>query len=79
VEQARLALAQAEQQNRQLDATLTAAAGAGSLQTQAALKLREAGAHRPLYRRHMVSEQQKDDADSAFRTARPTCWPARPA
>ncbi|MBL0569750.1 HlyD family secretion protein [Aeromonas hydrophila] len=70
VEQARLALAQAEQQNRQLDATLNAAsADFSSLQTQAALKLREAERIDALYRRHMVSEQQKDDADSAFRTA----------
>ena len=70
MEQARLALAQAEQQNRQLDATLNAAsADFSSLQTQAALKLREAERIDALYRRHMVSEQQKDDADSAFRTA----------
>ena len=71
VEQARLALAQAEQQNRQLDATLNAtAADYSSLQTQTAQKQREAERIDALYRRHMVSEQQKDDADSAARTAR---------
>lgn len=70
VEQARLALDQAEQQNRQLDATLNAAtADFNSLQSQASQKLREAERIDALYRRHMVSEQQKDDADSAFRTA----------
>jgi len=71
VEQARLALDQAEQQNRQLDATLNAAAADfSSLQTQTAQKQREAERIDTLYRRHMVSEQQKDDADSAARTAR---------
>ncbi|MDM5075126.1 HlyD family secretion protein [Aeromonas media] len=71
VEQARLALDQAEQQNRQLDATLNAyEAEYSSLQTQAAQKQREAERIDALYRRHMVSEQQKDDADSAARTAR---------
>ncbi|MEN9531895.1 MAG: hypothetical protein RIQ83_1119 [Pseudomonadota bacterium] len=70
VEQARLALDQAEQQNRQLDATLNAtAADFSSLQSQASQKRREAERIDALYRRRMVSEQQKDDADSAFRTA----------
>lgn len=70
VEQARLALDQAEQQNRQLDATLNAtAADFNSLQSQASQKRREAERIDALYRRRMVSEQQKDDADSAFRTA----------
>ncbi len=70
VEQARLALDQAEQQNRQLDATLNAAAADfNSLQSQASQKLREAERIDALYRRRMVSEQQKDDADSSFRTA----------
>ena len=53
-----------------LDATLNAAtADFNSLQSQASQKLREAERIDALYRRHMVSEQQKDDADSAFRTA----------
>lgn len=70
VEQARLALDQAEQQNRQLDATLNAtAADFNSLQSQASQKRREAERIDALYRRRMVSEQQKDDADSSFRTA----------
>ncbi|WP_339014116.1 HlyD family secretion protein [Aeromonas popoffii] len=70
VEQARLALDQAEQQNRQLDATLNAtAADFNSLQSQASQKRREAERIDALYRRRMVSEQQKDDADSALRTA----------
>ena len=71
VDQARLALDQARQQNRQLDATLTAyEAEYSSLRTQADQKQREAARIDALYRRHMVSEQQKDDADSAARTAR---------
>ncbi|MEN9583611.1 MAG: hypothetical protein RLZZ616_617 [Pseudomonadota bacterium] len=70
VEQARLALDQAEQQNRQLDATLNAtAADFNSLQSQASQKRREAERIDALYRRRMVSDQQKDDADSALRTA----------
>lgn len=70
VEQARLALDQAEQQNRQLDATLNAAAADfNSLQSQASQKRREAERIDALYRRRMVSDQQKDDADSALRTA----------
>lgn len=70
VEQARLALAQAEQQNRQLDATLSASlAEYSALQTLSAQKQREAARIDALYGRHMVSEQQKDDADSAARTA----------
>ena len=59
VDQARLALDQARQQNRQLDATLTAyEAEYSSLRTQADQKQREAARIDALYRRH--TNQIKD-------------------
>ncbi|WP_368157146.1 HlyD family secretion protein [Aeromonas sp. R10-2] len=70
VEQARLALAQAEQQNSELDAALTAAvAEINAKETLASQKWREAERIDALYQRHMVSLQQKDEADSALRSA----------
>ena len=70
VEQARLAMAQAEQQNSELDAALTAAvAEINAKETLASQKWREAERIDALYQRHMVSLQQKDEADSALRSA----------
>ncbi|MEL3919576.1 HlyD family secretion protein [Aeromonas enteropelogenes] len=71
VEQARLALDQAEQQNRELDAALAAAdADINAKEALASQKGREAARIGSLYQRHMVSLQQKDEADSALRNAR---------
>ncbi|WP_033136097.1 HlyD family secretion protein [Aeromonas finlandensis] len=70
VEQARLALAQAEQQNHELDAALTAAAAdINAKETLASQKRREAERTNALFQRHMASLQQKDEADSALHSA----------
>ena len=70
VEQARLALAQAEQQNSELDAALSAAnAELYAKETLASQKWREAERINALFQRRMVSLQQKDEADSALRSA----------
>ncbi|MFB2865335.1 HlyD family secretion protein [Aeromonas sp. MdU4] len=70
VEQAQLALAQAEQQNHELDAALTAAAAdINARETLASQRWREAERTDALFQRHMISLQQKDEADSALRSA----------
>lgn len=70
VEQARLALEQAEQQNSELDAALNAAnAELYAKETLASQKWREAERINALFQRRMVSLQQKDEADSALRSA----------
>ncbi|MGL5038023.1 MAG: HlyD family secretion protein [Aeromonas sp.] len=70
VEQAQLALSQAQQQNRELDASLAAAtADISAKQTQASQKGREAQRMDTLYQRRLISLQQKDEADSALRSA----------
>ncbi|WP_429019748.1 HlyD family secretion protein [Aeromonas allosaccharophila] len=71
VEQAKLALDQAEQQNNELDAALAAAdADINAKKALADQKGREAARINALYQRHMVSLQLKDEADSALRNAR---------
>lgn len=71
VEQARLALDQAMQDNRQLDASLDAAkADLSASLTDLAQKERDAHRLETLFGKKLVSAQQRDQANSAWQTAR---------
>lgn len=70
VEQAQLALEQARQENARLDANIAAAdADLSAANTRYQLAERQARRVNALYERHLIAQQQKEDADGALRTA----------
>ncbi|MGY3869606.1 HlyD family secretion protein [Aeromonas crassostreae] len=78
VEQARLALDQAMQDNRQLDASLDAAkADLSANLTDLAQKERDARRLETLFAKKLVSTQQRDQANSAWQTARANLMASR--